>query len=241
LDRRSRPPAGTGLRQKVVDLDKEYHFFKLAKFGIAAGTGFLLAEGILTLGVFLLYGRLAAPSKASSSPAFLAFDVAALALGVALSFFLNERFTVQYHRTRAKEDSHGLPIRLLKFEGVNALGNAAILGVQFALLAALAITPVVGNVVGAIVAYPITYLMSMHFVWKPDAAAQTNNALAHHRKQPTKNGGPLPPPVPAIVFVASLYLIGRIVNRTGRWKPGGLNRSIPAYILEEGLERRKVN
>jgi len=216
LDLQTPPPTGGGLRQKVVDLDKEYHIFKLAKFGIAAGAGFLLAEGILTLGVLLLYGRLAAPSKASSSPVLLAFEVGALALGVALSFFLNERFTVQYHKTREKEGSHGLPIRLLKFEGVNALGNAAILGVQFVLLAALAVNPVVGNVVGAIAAYPITYLMSMRFVWKPDEAVPTKNILTHHRKQPTKKGGLLPPPIPAIVFLASLYAIGQIVERRKR-------------------------
>jgi putative flippase GtrA len=216
LDLRGPPPAGSGLKQKIVELDKEYHFFKLAKFGIAAGTGFLLAEGILTLGVLLLYGRLAAPSKASSSPVFLGLDVAALALGVALSFFLNERFTVQYHRTHKKEGSHGLPVRLLKFEGVNAMGNAAILGVQFVLLAALAVTPVIGNVVGAIVAYPITYLMSMRFVWRPDAASPTNKIPTQHRKHPTKKGGLLPPPIPAIVFLASLYAIGQILQRRKR-------------------------
>ncbi|HVC27457.1 MAG TPA: GtrA family protein [Nitrososphaerales archaeon] len=205
-------PGHGGIRGKITDLDKKYNVFKLAKFAIAAGTGFLLSEGILTLGVLLLYGKLSAPSGAYSSPAFLALDVAALGLGVALSLFLNERITVKVHPT------HGsLPSRLLKFEGVNALGNATIIGVQFALFAALSLTPVIGNVIGAVVSYPVTYLISMRFVWKPvdDAPAKS---LAHHRHQSSKKGGPLPPPVAAVVFLVSLYAVGKILQRSdGKW------------------------
>ncbi|MDA4118038.1 MAG: hypothetical protein OK455_06815, partial [Thaumarchaeota archaeon] len=80
-------------------MDERYGVFKFAKFAIASGIGFLLAEGILTLGVLRLYGKLSAPSDAYASPTFLAIDVAALALGVAASFFLNEHFTVHVERT----------------------------------------------------------------------------------------------------------------------------------------------
>ncbi len=200
------PPSG--LRLKIISLDKKYGVFKLAKFAIAAGTGFLLAEGILTFGVFLLYGKLSAPSDAYSSPRFLALDVTALALGVALSFFLNEHYTVRAQRTRNGVGWSSPPIRLLKFEGVNAMGNLTIIAVQFALLLTLAITPVIGNAVGAIVSYPVTYLISMRFVWKPSARAHGVENRANHRNQPPKSVDPLPPTI-AMILLISLYAITR--------------------------------
>jgi putative flippase GtrA len=208
------PP--NGIRKKLINLDKKYEIFKVAKFAIAAGTGFLLAEGILTLGILRLYGKLNAPGDAYSSPTFLAVDIAALALGVALSFFLNERFTVDVKQMHKDGGPNSLPARLLKFEGVNALGNAAILAVQFALLLTLSITPVIGNVVGAIVSYPITYLVSMHFVWKPAVGGRASKSLTHHQDQAPKRGGPLAPPVTSMAFLVSLYVIGRILLRRKR-------------------------
>ena len=202
----------SGIRQKIIKLDKKYHVFKVAKFAFASGAGFLLAEGILTLGVLLLYGKVTAPADAYSSGSFLGIDVAALALGVALSFFLNEHFTVHHHRTHENSWSDRLPLRLLKFEGVNALGNVAIIAVQGALLLTLAITPVIGNVVGAIASYPITYLISMRFVWKTKARAPAGKGQPHVQIQP-KKAGPLLPPVLAMLFLASLYAIGRAVRR----------------------------
>ncbi|MDA4118039.1 MAG: hypothetical protein OK455_06820, partial [Thaumarchaeota archaeon] len=68
-----------------------------------------------------------------------------------------------------------LPFRLLKFEGANAMGNATILGVQFALLVTLSVTPMIGNIVGAIVSYPVTYLVSMHFVWRHTSGGSKGN------------------------------------------------------------------
>jgi putative flippase GtrA len=210
------PPAQGGIRQKIVGLDEKYHVFKLAKFAAASGTGFLLAEGLLTLGVLLLYGKLSAPGDAYSSPKFLAFDIAALASGVALSFFLNERLTVRAQQAHKNGGSSSLLVRLLKFEGVNAMGNATILGVQFALLAALSITPVIGNVVGAIVSYPVTYLISMHFVWKPAPGSHMERNVTQHRKTSPKRGGPLAPPLAGMVFLALLYVLGQVLRRRRR-------------------------
>jgi putative flippase GtrA len=210
------PAPQSGIKKKITDLDKKYHVFKLAKFAIASGLGFLLAEGILTLGVLGLYGKFTAPGSAYSSPTFLSIDVAALALGVALSFFLNERFTVKVHKDHKHGGFHSRPARLLKFEGVNALGNLAIIVVQFALLLTLSVTPVIGNVVGAIVSYPITYLISMHFVWKPVSGVHTDKGLTRHRHQPAKKVGPSPSPIAPMVFLVSLYAIGKILQRRKR-------------------------
>jgi hypothetical protein len=38
--------------------------------------------------------------------------------------------------------------------------------IQFILLATVALSPVYGSVVGAILSYPVTYAVSMVFVWR---------------------------------------------------------------------------
>ena len=207
------PSSQTGIRQKIIDLDKKYGVFKLAKFCIAAVTGFLLAEAILTFGALGLYGTVSVPKGALSSPAYLTLDIGALALGVFLAFLINERFTVHVEPTHKPGILNSRAARLLKFEGVNALGNAAAIGVQFALLVMLSIAPVVGNIVGSIAAYPITYIISMRFVWKPTAGGPTGKNLKHHPTQPQKKGGPLSPPVKATAFLVSLYVISRVLHR----------------------------
>jgi len=194
--------------------DKKYHI-KLAKFGIASVSGFIVAELLLTLGVLLLFGKLSAPSDAYSSPTFLALDVGVLAFGVFVAFLINERFTVKVQPGRQNGASTSRAARLLKFEGVNTMGDAAVIGVQFALFAALSIAPVVGNVSGSIVANPITYLISMRFVWKPSKCSHGRESN-HHRNLPPRIGSPLSPPVAAIVFLVSLYALGRVLRRRKR-------------------------
>lgn len=203
----------SGIRQKVMDLDKKYGIFKLAKFGIASVTGFLLAEAILTVGALGLYGTVSVPKGAFSSPAYVALDIGALALGVFLAFILNERFTVHVQPTHKPGLANSRAARLLKFEGVNAMGNAVAIGVQFALLVMLSMAPVIGNVVGSIVSYPVTYVISMHFVWKPSSGGATAKSTKHHHTQPQKKVSPLSPPVGATVLLVSLYVIARILRR----------------------------
>ncbi|MDA4115619.1 MAG: hypothetical protein OK442_03570 [Thaumarchaeota archaeon] len=45
------------------------------------------------------------------------------------------------------------------------MGNVLIVAVQLTLLATISLSPVFGSVVGAVVSYPVTYAVSMHFVW----------------------------------------------------------------------------
>jgi putative flippase GtrA len=208
--------APSGARQWIIGLDKKYHIFKLAKFGIASVTGFLVAELLLTLGVQLLFGKLSPPSDAYSSPPFLALDVGVLAFGVFVAFLINERFTVKARPGGHNGVSSSRAARLLKFEGVNAMGNATVLGVQFALFAALSVAPVVGSVAGSIVAYPITYLISMRVVWKPTVDAPIDMSPVDHRNPPPRKGSPLSPPVAAIVFLVSLYALGQVLRRRKR-------------------------
>jgi hypothetical protein len=57
-------------------------------------------------------------------------------------------------------------VRLCRYQLASLLGNVLIVGVQFALLATISLSPVFGSVVGAIVSYPLTYAVSMRFVWR---------------------------------------------------------------------------
>jgi len=205
------PP--NGARQWITSLGREYHIFKLAKFGIASVTGFLVAEVLLTLGVLVLFRKLSPPSDAYSSLPFLALDVGVLAFGVFVAFLINERFTVKVQPASRNGATNGRGARLLKFEGVSAVGNATVIGVQFALFATLSVAPVIGNVAGSIVAYPIAYLVSMRVVWRPAANLPMDKSLVYHRNQPLKKGSPLSPPVAAILFLVSLYALGQVLRR----------------------------
>lgn len=138
-------------------------FDRAVKFGVAGIVGFAVAEAIVVVGLFLAEGSLEVPSGYSSSPSLLALDVVAFVVGVTVGFFVNERTTV---RGTLNRGSGGTAMRLAKYQGVYVLGNAITIGTQLALLAALALSPAVGVLVGAVVAYPVSYVVSMRYVWK---------------------------------------------------------------------------
>ncbi|HUK80514.1 MAG TPA: GtrA family protein [Nitrososphaerales archaeon] len=150
--------------EKLKVLDRRYRIFRLAQFGLAGIVGFLVLEAILVVGLCATYGTPNLPSDFASSPALLALDVFASAVGVVVGFFVNEQTTVR--KVNRKKGWKDTLARLTKFEGVYALGSAITIAVQLALLAWLALSPALGNIVGAIVAYPVSYAMSMRFVWR---------------------------------------------------------------------------
>jgi GtrA-like protein len=78
------------------------------------------------------------------------------------------------------EGRKGLITRLLKYEGVNGAGNAVTVLVQLLLLNLLSFSPVLGNIIGAIIAYPVTYFISMRLVWR----AQTTQGLRRDVDEP---------------------------------------------------------
>ncbi|HUI22874.1 MAG TPA: GtrA family protein [Nitrososphaerales archaeon] len=150
--------------KKLKELDRRYHVFRLAQFGLAGIVGFLALEAILVAGLYAIYGSPSLPSNFVSSPGLLALDVFASVVGVVVGFFVNERTTVRMmHWRKGWKDTLA---RLAKFEGAYALGSAITIAVQLALLAWLTLSPAVGNIVGAIVAYPVSYAISMRFVWR---------------------------------------------------------------------------
>jgi len=150
--------------EKLRELDRKYRVFRLAQFGVAGIVGFLVLEAILVVGLYAMYGSPSLPSGFASSAGLLALDVFASVIGVVVGFFVNERTTVK-SVDRAKGWKETL-VRLGKFEGVYAVGSAITIAVQLALLAWVALSPAVGNIVGAIVAYPASYAISMRFVWR---------------------------------------------------------------------------
>ena len=151
--------------ERVKELDRKYHFLRLAQFGIAGIVGFLVLEAILVAGLYAIYGNANIPSNFASSPELLSLDIFASVVGVVVGFFMNERTTVKTVGRRQKGSKDTL-VRLGKFEGVYALGSAITIAVQLGLLAWMSLSPAVGNIVGAIAAYPVSYLISMRFVWR---------------------------------------------------------------------------
>ena len=151
--------------EKVRGLDRRYGLFRAAKFGIAGVAGFLVLEALLVLGLYVLYGTTSLPSNFASSPSLLALDVLASVVGVVGGFFVNEKTTVRDMNFGRRGTADTL-VRLAKFEGVYAVGSAITIAVQLALLGLLTISPALWNIVGAIVAYPVSYAISMRVVWK---------------------------------------------------------------------------
>ena len=151
--------------EKLKELGKKYGIYRATQFGIAGVIGFLVLEGVLILGLYSIYGEANLPSNLYSSPPLLGLDVFASVVGVTVGFFVNERTTARGVAITKSRGRRSTAFRLAKFQGVYVVGNAITIGVQLALLATLSVSPALGNVIGAIVAYPPSYLISMRVVW----------------------------------------------------------------------------
>lgn len=156
--------------EKVEELDRRYGIFRAAEFGIAGAVGFLVAEAIVVAGLFLIYGGASVPGGVYGSPALLSLDIGAFVTGVTVGFAVNERTTVRKAVRAERGGARAVLVRLAKFQGVYAVGNAMTIGVQLSLLALFALSPALGNVVGAVAAFPVSYLISMRVVWRPPVA-----------------------------------------------------------------------
>ena len=151
---------------RLADLAGRYGVLRAAMFGVAGIVGFAVAEAIIVMGLLLINGTLEVPGGYSSSPSLLTVDIIAFVVGVTVGFFVNERTTVRDAPSRGGGWSGGTAVRLAKYQGVYVLGNAITIGTQLLLLAAFGLSPAIGVIVGAVVAYPVSYMISMRFVWK---------------------------------------------------------------------------
>ena len=158
--------------EKIRELERKYGVLRFAQFGIAGIVGFLALEAILVAGLYAIYGRPDVPSDIASSPTLLSLDIVASVFGVVVGFFVNERTTVRDLQSLGRRGAKKTLVRLAKFEGVYALGSAMTIGVQLALLAGFGVSPAIGNIVGAIAAYPVSYVISMRVVWRGPGSTQ---------------------------------------------------------------------
>ncbi len=142
--------------------------FRIVEFAVASGTGFLIAETVLVLGMIATY-HTTKVSGLSDSPTILELDALGLVTGVTAAFLINERVTVRGLGEERRRGRANWIVRLCKYQIVSLLGNLIIVGVQLALLATASLSPVFGSVVGAVVSYPVTYAVSMRFVWRVPA------------------------------------------------------------------------
>jgi putative flippase GtrA len=144
---------------------RKHGLLRITKFAAAVGIGFLVAEAILALGVTASYHTTEVPGLAHSSFTVLGLDVLAFGTGVTVAFIINERVTIEHLRqARAKGRASWL-VRWCRYQLASLLGNVVIVGVQLALLATVSLSPILGTVMGAVISYPLTYLVSMRFVW----------------------------------------------------------------------------
>jgi len=100
----------------------------------------------------------------------LELNILAQGVGIAVAFFINEHITVHVENDQKNKGKKQIIIRLLKFEGINGIGSSIGVLVQLLLLGTLSLSPALGNIVGAVVAYPITYLVCMRLVWRTNTS-----------------------------------------------------------------------
>jgi putative flippase GtrA len=161
----SAPQQGSVWRKSLDGLARKYGVFRIVKFALATGTGFLVNEVILVLGVIAFYHSTEVPSLAHSSFTILGLDALALGIGDSVGFMINERATVRGQGEQRRKGHVNWFVRWCKYQLAALLGNLVIVGVQLGLFATILLSPVFGNIVGAIVSYPVTYIISMRFVW----------------------------------------------------------------------------
>ena len=155
----------TGVEKEVAKLETKYPVVKSFRFALAGVAGFGVTEAVLTVGLLVLYGKLTIPHASFSSLELLSLDVLSLVVGVTASFFINERITVTVQKGTTNAFGNRIH-RFLKFQAVSGVGNTGIVAVQLILLTSMAVSPLVGTVVGAVVTYPVVYFISIKYVWK---------------------------------------------------------------------------
>ena len=107
-------------------LERRYGIFRIVKFAIASGAGFLIAEAILILGVVEFFHTTKVPGLATSSPDLLALDALALGIGVTAAFIINERVTVRGQGEERKRGRANWLVRLIRYQLASLLGNVII-------------------------------------------------------------------------------------------------------------------
>lgn len=144
-------------RERIFSLIRK-NLIRSIKYSLSGYVGFGILE-LLTFILLQIYGY-----------EFIIFiDAVAFFTGVAVEFLINEYWTTRnegYHEGMLS----GFTIRLFKFEILNLLGNIIAISIQISLLHFLGVYPLIGNIVGSALAFPVNYTVQMKSVWKIDIA-----------------------------------------------------------------------
>ena len=153
-------------------LERRFGVFRVVRFAVASGTGFLVNEMVVVLGVVLLYHSIRVPSFSNSSLSILELDALALGIGDTVAFLINERVTVRGLGEERKKGRLHWSVRWGEYRLTALAGNLMIVVVQLTCLATISLSPVFGNMIGAVVSYPVTYVVSMRYVWRVKAFSE---------------------------------------------------------------------
>ena len=153
--------------KKSLDaMERRFGVFRIVRFGVASGSGFMVNEAVVATGVFLLFHSIRVPSLGSAGLSIIGLDAIALAIGDTVAFLINERVTVRGMGEERRRGRLHWSVRWGEYQLTSLAGNLMIVGIQLTLLGAISLSPVFGNVVGAMLSYPVTYTISMRFVWR---------------------------------------------------------------------------
>ncbi len=127
---------------------------RFLKFLVVGGSSFLFSEFILfmTRNVFYV-------------PNLLLVEIIAMVLSVTLGYFLNEIWTSRGKGWHGKGPA-GMLFRLAAYQLIYAAGNVISISIQLYLFYYHGISVLIGNVLGAFVATPVNYVLSMSLVWR---------------------------------------------------------------------------
>ena len=156
--------------KKSLDaMERRFGVFRLVRFAVASGSGFMVNEAIVVMGVFILFHSIRVPGLGSAGLSIIGLDAIALAIGDTVAFLINERVTVRGQGEERRRGRLHWSVRWGEYQLTSLAGNLMIVGVQLTLLGAISLSPVFGNIVGALASYPLTYTISMRIVWRVKA------------------------------------------------------------------------
>ncbi len=130
------------------------NFRRFIKFIVVGGGSFLFSELILYAG-----------TRVHHFIPLIALEIIAMVSSVALGFILNEMWTARKIGWHGGGIS-GYFLRFLMYELIYAAGNVLSITVQLYLKYFHGIPVVAGNFLGAAVATPVNYLLTMKLVWR---------------------------------------------------------------------------
>lgn len=127
---------------------------RFLKFLVVGGGSFLFSELILFMGQRLF-----------RAPNYYALEITAMLFSVGLGYFLNDAWTSRGKGWHGSGFTNVMK-RLFSYELIYALGNAISISVQLYLYYYEGINVLIGNIVGAILATPVNYVLTMQIVWR---------------------------------------------------------------------------